>query len=49
MRTAPPVGRSWPLIRRSSVVLPQPLPPMIATTFPRGTRIVMPFSTGLRP
>ena len=37
MRTAPAVGRSCPPITRSSVVLPQPLPPMIATTLPRGT------------
>src|SRR5215472_970322 len=29
------------------VVLPQPLPPMIATILPRGTRMVMPRSTGL--
>ena len=42
-------ARSWPPIRRSSVVLPQPLPPMIATTLPRGTRIVMPLRIGRMP
>ena len=45
----PPSGRSCPPISRSSVVLPQPLPPMIATTLPRGTRIEMPLRTGRRP
>ena len=35
-------------MRRSIVVFPQPDPPMIATTCPRGTFIVMPCSTGRR-
>jgi hypothetical protein len=34
-----------PPISRSSVVLPQPEPPMIATTLPRGNSIVMSDST----
>ena len=48
-RTAPEVGRSCPPMRRSSVVFPQPLPPMIATTRPRSTRMVTPLRTGRRP
>jgi len=36
-------------MRRSNVVFPLPLPPMIATTFPRGTRIEIDLSTGRRP
>ena len=31
-RTLPEIGACWPQIRRSSVVLPLPLPPMMATT-----------------
>ena len=41
-RTAPECGCSCPPIRRRIVVLPQPLPPMIATILPRGIVIVMP-------
>ncbi len=34
---------------RSSVVLPLPEAPMIATILPRGTLMVTPFRTGWRP
>ena len=39
--TVPRCGVSVPPIRRSSVVLPHPDPPMIAMTLPRGKVIVM--------
>ena len=39
-------GRSCPPMRRRIVVLPQPEPPMIATTLPRGIVMSMPRSTG---
>ena len=42
----PPVGRNWPPMQRSSVVLPQPEPPMMATTLPRGIFMSIPCSTG---
>ncbi len=44
-RTAPFVARSAPPISLSSVVLPHPLPPMIATTLPRGMTRLMPDRT----
>ena len=43
--TRPARGFSCPPISRRIVVLPQPDPPMIATTFPRGIVIVMPLKT----
>ena len=39
-------ARSWPPIRRRIVVLPQPEPPMIATTLPRGIVMSMPREHG---
>ena len=47
--TVPRVGLTWPPINRSSVVLPEPLSPMIATTLPRGTTMSIPVSTGRAP
>ena len=44
-RTCPDAARSCPPMRRRIVVLPQPDPPMIATTLPRGMVIEMPSST----
>src|SRR3970282_2416522 len=44
--TVPVVGRNAPPIMRSSVVLPHPERPMIATIRPRGTDKLMPFNTG---
>ncbi len=45
----PEVGRSWPPISLSSVVLPLPLPPMMATPLPRGPFIEIPLRMGRRP
>ena len=42
----PPVGRSMPAMRLSSVVLPEPDGPMSARKSPRGTASVTPLSTG---
>ncbi|MNL33463.1 hypothetical protein D3C87_1553750 [compost metagenome] len=47
--TRPLEGRTMPPIRRMTVVLPQPEPPITATTLPRGKRIDRPASTGLSP
>jgi hypothetical protein len=46
--TRPDFGCNSPPIRRRIVVLPQPEPPMMPTTPPRGTAIVMPVSTSRR-
>ncbi len=46
--TRPDHGLIWPPMSRRIVVLPQPDPPMIATTLPRGICIEIPSSTGLR-
>ena len=40
--TRPASARSWPVIRRSSVVLPVPLGPMMAVTSPRRMPMRMP-------
>src|SRR5262249_1545217 len=44
----PPLIFSRWLMQRRKVVLPEPLGPMITTTSPRCTRMVMPRSTSLR-
>src|SRR5471032_562026 len=48
-RTAPDDGRSWPPIRRSILVLPEPEPPMTATTSPRAKSMSSPVSIGRLP
>src|SRR5713226_7137883 len=48
-QTWPRVGRSWPWMRRSRVVLPAPLGPVISTSSPRPTLKLMSTKTALRP
>ena len=47
--TLPAVGRIAPVIRRSSVVLPVPLGPMIAVMRPRATVRFRPSNIGRPP
>ena len=42
----PRLGFTTPAINRSSVVLPEPLTPMIATTLPRGITMSIPVRIG---
>ena len=48
-RIVPELGLIWPPMRFRSVVLPQPLPPMMAVTLPRRIGRVMPFRIGRSP
>ena len=47
--TLPASGRSWPVMSRSSVVLPVPLGPMIAVTAPRRIPMSSPRKIALPP
>src|SRR5438477_4375912 len=48
-QTSPWLGRSWPWIRRKSVVLPAPLGPVISTSSPRATVKLTSAKTAVRP
>src|SRR5207249_7438025 len=48
-RSVPPSGRSSPVMRRKSVVLPAPFGPMIPTMAPRGRENVSPSKRSLSP
>ena len=49
IKILPSVGSSRRLMERRKVLLPQPDGPMMATTSPFLTEVVMPFSTSLSP
>ena len=49
IETAPAVGRIWPAMTPSVVLLPAPFGPSSPTTVPRGTTRSIPCSTWMRP
>src|SRR2546428_221127 len=48
-QTSPRVGRTWPWMSRSSVVLPAPLGPTISTSSPRATEKLTSANSAWRP
>src|SRR5690348_203266 len=48
-KSSPPLGRSWPWTRRSSVVFPDPLGPVTSTSSPGATLKLTPFRTSRLP